>query len=79
MSLQALIRFTLNVGLMKPRRGLTLVAGKEKLGKGQVDKALLHDLVPLPIFGIILERSDRLVLWVEIWKGQQELRERKHA
>ena len=66
MSRRALIRDTLNAGLMKPRKGFTLVAGKEKLGKGQVDKALLHDLVPLPIFGIILERSDRLVLWVEI-------------
>jgi hypothetical protein len=43
------------------------------------DKALLHDLATLPIFGIILELSDRLFLWAEIWKGQQELRERKHA
>ena len=26
---------TLNVGLMKPRRGFTLVAGEEKLGVGK--------------------------------------------
>ena len=27
---------TLNAGLMKPRRGFTLVAGEEKLGVGKV-------------------------------------------
>jgi hypothetical protein len=29
------MRFTLNAGLMKPRRELTLVAGKEKMGVGK--------------------------------------------
>jgi hypothetical protein len=36
MSLRALIRFTVNAGLMKPRRGFTPVAGKEKLGWARV-------------------------------------------
>jgi hypothetical protein len=36
MSLQALIQFALNAGLMKPRKGFTLVAGKEKLGGVEV-------------------------------------------
>ena len=35
MSLRALIPFTLNAGLRRPRRGFTLVAGKEKLGVGK--------------------------------------------
>jgi hypothetical protein len=35
MLLLALIRLTLNPGLMKARRGFTRVAGKEKLGGGQ--------------------------------------------
>ncbi len=35
MSCRALIRVTLNAGLMKPRKGFTLVAGKEKLGVGK--------------------------------------------
>jgi hypothetical protein len=33
MSLRVLTRFTLNAGLMKPRRGFTLDAGKDKLGR----------------------------------------------
>jgi hypothetical protein len=32
---RALIRVTFNAGLRKPRRGFTLVAGKEKLGVGK--------------------------------------------
>jgi hypothetical protein len=32
-SVQALIRFTFNAGLMKSRRGFTLVAGKERPGE----------------------------------------------
>jgi len=39
------IQVTLNVGLMKPRRGFTLVAGKEKL---EVDKLNLE--LPLHFF-----------------------------
>jgi hypothetical protein len=35
MSGRALIRVTLNAGLMKPRRGFTRVAGQEKLGVGK--------------------------------------------
>jgi len=34
-SIQASIRFTFNAGLMKPRRGFPLIAGKEKLGEGK--------------------------------------------
>ena len=34
MSIRALIPFTLNAGLRRPRRGFTLVAGKEKMGAG---------------------------------------------
>jgi hypothetical protein len=33
----ALIRVTLNVGLMKPWRGFTLVAGRDKLGRANMD------------------------------------------
>ena len=33
--LRALIPFTLNAGLMKPRRGFTLIEAKEKLGVGK--------------------------------------------
>jgi len=33
--MEALDPVYLNAGLMKPRKGLTLVAGKEKLGMGQ--------------------------------------------
>jgi hypothetical protein len=40
MSLRALIPFTVNAGLMKPRRGFTLVAGKEKMGVGQISLAI---------------------------------------
>ncbi len=36
MSCRALIRVTLNAGLMKPRKGFTLVADKEKLGVGKL-------------------------------------------
>jgi hypothetical protein len=36
MSLMALIRVTLNAGLMKPRKGFTLVAGKKKLGEDKI-------------------------------------------
>jgi hypothetical protein len=36
----------LNAGLMKPRRGFTLVAGKEKLGVGKVQD--VHPHPPLP-------------------------------
>jgi len=32
-----LIRFALNAGLMKPQKGFTPVAGKEKLGEGKLD------------------------------------------
>jgi hypothetical protein len=35
-SLRAVIQFTLKAGLMKPRRGLTLVAGKRKI-QGQAN------------------------------------------
>jgi hypothetical protein len=35
-----LIQVTLNAGLMKPRRGFTLVAGKEKLGVGKAGHSL---------------------------------------
>ena len=37
MSCRTLIRVTLSVGLMKPRRGFTLVAGREKPGVGKPD------------------------------------------
>jgi len=37
MSFEALIQFTLNAGLMKPRRGFTLVAGEEKLRVSQAE------------------------------------------
>ncbi len=36
----ALIRVTLNAGFMKPRRGFTLVAGKEKLGVGKLSNGV---------------------------------------
>ena len=36
MSLRALIPFTLNAGLRRPRRGFTLVAATEKLGVGKL-------------------------------------------
>jgi hypothetical protein len=36
-----MIRFTLNAGLMKPRRGLTLVSDKKKLRESrQISKSL---------------------------------------
>jgi hypothetical protein len=31
-----LIQFNLNAGLMEPRRGLTLIAAKEKLGRESI-------------------------------------------
>ncbi len=41
----------LNVGLMKPRKGFTLVAGKEKLGVGKlifhIDKICRIDMIKL--------------------------------
>jgi len=40
MSSRVLIPFILNAGLMKPRRGFTLVAAKEKLGVGKGGPAL---------------------------------------
>ena len=40
MSLRALIPFTLNEDPMKPRKGFTLVAGKEKLGEGKTRRAI---------------------------------------
>ncbi len=36
MSLQALIWATLSAGLIKPQKGFTLVAGREKLGVGEI-------------------------------------------
>jgi hypothetical protein len=44
MSLRALIWFTLNAGLMRPRRGFTPVAGK-KTGVGKNDSPLDRSLI----------------------------------
>jgi hypothetical protein len=40
MSLRAMILFTLNAGLMKPRKGFTPVAGKEKIGEGRLPRLI---------------------------------------
>jgi|MudIll2142460700_1097286.scaffolds.fasta_scaffold02974_4 hypothetical protein len=43
--LKAFGRFTLfasNAGLMKPQRGLTLVMGKQKLGKAEKDRKTIR-------------------------------------
>jgi hypothetical protein len=43
MTLRTLIQLTLNAGLMKPRRGFTLVAGKEKPEKGKLTFSIDFD------------------------------------
>jgi hypothetical protein len=56
MSGRALIRVPLNVGLRKPRRGFTRVAGKKKLGVDKVgvelDTKPIFVIVNLAILGI---------------------------
>ena len=57
MSRRALIRDTLNAGLMKPRRGLTQVAGKKKTGGGQGNLSrILHLNFMTTISGIVSRR-----------------------